>query len=69
MATLPKIVMLVFIDVGEENIGVSFCILALRGNGMFAILDGVETIACRAQQNVASMVFYHGIYTRLPSFR
>ena len=67
MTALPEIMVTVFIDMGEEYIGITLCVLTLTSDGTFAVLDGIKTKSSCSHQNVTTMVLYQGVDTWFPT--
>ena len=84
VATLPEIMMLVFVDVCEKHVGIALGVCfflfnkVLRGicsfyvfsmNACFWGFDGVKSIARRSQQNISSVALYDGVDSWLSAIR
>ena len=77
VATLPEIMMLIFVDMGKEYIRIALSVLPFLSDCEkvvcsfpgISVFYRIETISCCTQQNIAIVTFYHRIDTWLSAIR
>ena len=77
VATLPEIMMLIFVDMGKEYIRIALSVLPFLSDSEkvvcsflgISVFYRIETISCSTQQDIAIVTFYHRIDTWLSAIR
>ena len=67
VATLPEIMMLIFVDMGKEYIRIALSVLPFLSDSEkvvcsfmgISVFYRIETISCSTQQDIAIVTFYH----------
>ena len=63
MAALPEVAAAIIIDMCEEVVGVATGIFLLVNDSVRTVLHGIETVACRPDEDIALPVLEEGIDT------